>query len=160
MTRFLSNATNRVDAKGRVSVPAHFRQALASRDTSELYALRALEVPAMEVGGMDLLESYEKRIAQEDPFLGIGGDMSFYVHGDSVFLKLDKEGRITITDFVREHTQITDEVAFVGLGHFFQIWEPAALREHFAEVRSRLMEEKKAERAALATARTAGRTAT
>jgi MraZ protein len=139
MDRFLSNGTNRIDAKGRVSIPAHFRSILQKQDRTELYALRALEVPAMDVGGADLLETYEARIAQEDPFLRTAEDMSFYVHGDGAFLKIDQDGRITMTDFIRAHTGITTEVAFVGRGTFFQIWEPDRLETYRAEVRSRLL---------------------
>lgn len=139
MDRFLSSAINRIDSKGRVSVPAHFRSVVQKRGFTDLYALRALDVPAMDVGGPDLLDRYEQRIAVEDPFLQTADDMSFFVHGDGSFLKLDADGRITMTDFVREHTGISSEVAFVGRGLFFQMWEPQRLREHGEEVRKRLL---------------------
>jgi MraZ protein len=138
MNRFLSNAVNRIDAKGRVSVPAHFRSVVQSRGYSELYAIRQLDVPALDVGGLDLLDRYEERIALEDPFLQAADDMSFFVHGDGSFLKIDQDGRITVNDFIREHTGISSEVAFVGRGNFFQIWEPERLRAYGAEVRARL----------------------
>jgi MraZ protein len=138
MNRFLSSAVNRIDAKGRVSVPAHFRSVVQSRGYSELYAIRQLDVPALDVGGLDLLDRYEERIALEDPFLQTADDMSFFVHGDGSFLKLDQDGRITVNDFIREHTGISSEVAFVGRGNFFQIWEPEQLRAYGAEVRARL----------------------
>lgn len=139
MDRFLSSAINRIDSKGRVSVPAHFRAVVQRRGFADLYALRALDVPAMDVGGPDLLDRYEQRIALEDPFLQTADDMSFFVHGDGSFLKLDQDGRITVTDFVREHTGITTQVAFVGRGLFFQIWEPERLRAHGEQVRARLL---------------------
>ena len=154
MDRFLSNAVNRIDSKGRVSVPAHFRTVVNKKGFSELYGLRALDIPAMDVGGPDLLDRYEQRIAAEDPFLQTADDMSFFVHGDGTFLKLDQDGRITVTDFIREHTGITSEVAFVGRGHFFQIWEPERLRVYGAEVRARLSKL----RQAAAAGRSAGNT--
>ena len=138
MNRFLSNAVNRIDAKGRVSVPAHFRTVVQQRGYSELYAIRQLDVPALDVGGLDLLDRYEERMKLEDPFLQTADDMSFFVHGDGAFLKLDQDGRITVTDFIREHTGISSEVAFVGRGNFFQIWEPGKLNAYGAEVRARL----------------------
>jgi len=138
MNRFLSSAVNRIDAKGRVSVPAHFRSVVQQRGYSELYAIRQLDVPALDVGGLDLLDRYEERIALEDPFLQTADDMSFFVHGDGTFLKYDQDGRITVTDFIREHTGISSEVAFVGRGNFFQIWEPGKLSAYGAEVRARL----------------------
>lgn len=140
MDRFLSSAVNRVDAKGRVSVPSHFRAIVQKRGYQDLYALRALDIAALDVGGPDLLDRYEQRIALEDPFLQTADDMSFFCHGDGAFLKLDQDGRITVTDFIRDHTGISQEVAFVGRGHFFQIWEPERLATHAAQVRSRLLE--------------------
>jgi MraZ protein len=139
MDRFLSSAINRIDTKGRVSVPAHFRSVVQRRGFADLYALRALDVPAMDVGGPDLLDRYEQRIALEDPFLQTADDMSFFVHGDGSFLKLDQDGRITVSDFIREHTGIATEVAFVGRGLFFQMWEPERLKAYGAEVRARLL---------------------
>ena len=136
--RFLSNAVNKIDSKGRVSVPALFRGVLQKRGLGELYALQAIDMAAIDAGGMDLLERYEARLAQDDPFLRSSDDMSFFCHGDGAFLKLDKDGRITVTDFIREHTGITDEVAFVGRGHFFQMWQPEKFHAYREEVRKRL----------------------
>lgn len=143
MDRFLSSAVNRIDTKGRVSVPALFRAVVQRRGYQDLYALRALDVPALDVGGLDLLDRYEARIAVEDPFLQTADDMSFFCHGDGMFLKLDQDGRITVTDTIREHTGIADEVAFVGRGSFFQIWEPGRLRSHAEAVRARLLSRRK-----------------
>jgi MraZ protein len=138
MDRFLSSATNRIDAKGRVSVPAGFRSIVQARGYAELYVLRSLDTPSMDVGGPDLLDAFEKRIAEEDPFLQTADDMSFLYYGDGAFLKLDQDGRITMTDFIREHTGITSEVSFVGRGHYFQIWEPKQLADYARQVRERL----------------------
>jgi MraZ protein len=145
MDRFLSSAVNRIDAKGRVSVPAHFRAVLQKRGYADLYALRALDVAALDVGGMDLLDRYEQRIALEDPFLQTADDMSFFCHGDGAFLKLDQDGRITVNDFIREHTGITTDVAFVGRGHFFQVWEPRQFEAYRADARARLTKLRRAE---------------
>lgn len=136
--RFLSNAINNIDAKGRVSVPAHFRQVLAGRGVRELYALQAIGHPAIDVGGVDLLERYEARMAAEDPFGEDYADMSLFAYGDGAFLKFDGEGRIMVTDFIRSHTGITDRVAFVGRNHFFQLWEPSQFEAYRAEARARL----------------------
>ena len=54
MDRFLSSAVNRIDAKGRVSVPAPFRAVVQKRGYQDLYALRALDVPALDVGGLEV----------------------------------------------------------------------------------------------------------
>jgi MraZ protein len=148
MDRFLSSAVNKIDSKGRVSVPASFRAIVQKRGYSDLYAIRQLDVPALDVGGPDLLDGFEQRIAQEDPLLQTADDLAYFYYGDGAFLKLDQDGRITVTDFIREHTGITTDVAFVGKGKVFQIWEPERFRAYGAEVRARLLARRQAASAA------------
>jgi MraZ protein len=138
MDRFLSSAINRIDAKGRVSVPAHFRAIVQKRGYSELYAVRALDAPAFEVGGPDLLDHYAQRIEQEDQFHEMADDMALLYYGDGTFLKLDQDGRITMTDQIRAYTGIATEVAFVGKGRSFQMWEPQRFRAHSEAAIARL----------------------
>jgi MraZ protein len=38
---------------------------------------------------------------------------------------------------LKDHASITDEVAFVGLGTMFQLWEPGRFNRHRAEARER-----------------------
>ena len=137
--RFLSTTVHPVDKKGRVSVPAHFRLVMAARGIDQPYGLRALDVPALNIGGSDFLDAYERRMADEDPFLGLADDMSYFIHGDGMFLKVDPEGRMTVTDAMREQTGIGGEVAFVGRGDFFQVWAPEKLKPYAEEVRARLL---------------------
>jgi MraZ protein len=128
MSRFLSNATNRIDAKGRVSVPAAFRAVLAEREIRELYCFQDFVFPAISVGGPDLLDRFERQIAAEDPFSLAANQMSLLIHGGGIFLKLDAEGRLMITDFVRDFTGIGGEVTFVGRADHFQLWQPEAFQ--------------------------------
>ena len=100
MDRFLSHATNRIDAKGRVSVPAPFRAVLASRGIRELYGFQDFVFPAFSCGGVELLERYERQLAGMDPFSPEANRMSLLVHGGGVFMKLDSEGRLMVTDFI------------------------------------------------------------
>ena len=81
MDRFLSNVTNRIDAKGRVSVPSPFRSVLAQRGIQELYCLQDFAFPAISVGGPDLLERYERQIAFMDSGSPEANAMSLLVHG-------------------------------------------------------------------------------
>lgn len=145
MDRFLSTNVMNIDAKGRVSVPGRFRAVIAQRGYQELYALRALDIPALDVGGPDLLETYEAKIASLDPFLQSADDMSFFIHGDGDFLKMDSEGRLQVNDFIRAHTGVSDRIAFVGRGKHFQIWEPERLSAYAGEVRQRLLKLRQAQ---------------
>ncbi|WP_180901344.1 division/cell wall cluster transcriptional repressor MraZ [Martelella soudanensis] len=135
MNRFLSNATKKVDAKGRVSVPAVFRTVLAERNIAELYCFQDFVFPAISIGGPDLLDRFERQIDQEDPFSAEANSMSLLIHGGGVFAKLDAEGRLMVTDFIRDFTGIDTEVTFVGRADHFQLWEPQAFQEAQAQAR-------------------------
>lgn len=123
-----------------MSVPAQFRSLIQKAGYTELYAIRSLHLPALDVGGPDFLTRFDKKLEDEDPFAETADDMSFYLHADGAFLKLDGEGRITITDFMREHTGLTGEVTFAGANTHFQIWQPERFEAHRAVVRQRLAE--------------------
>lgn len=135
MNRFLSNATNRIDAKGRVSVPAVFRSVLAERNIQELYCFQDFVFPAISVGGLDLLDRFERQIAAEDQFSPAANQMSLLIHGGGVFMKLDAEGRLMVTDFIRGFTGIVNEVTFVGRSDHFQLWQPEAFLALQAQAR-------------------------
>lgn len=135
MNRFLSNATNRVDAKGRVSVPASFRAVLTRLEVSELYCLQDFVFPAINIGGPDLLSQYETQIEALDPFSEEANRLSLLVHGGGIFMKLDGEGRLMVSDFIRSYTGIMDAATFVGRGRYFQLWEPETFQEKASAAR-------------------------
>ena len=141
MDRFLSNAINKVDKKGRVSIPASFRPALKGQTT--LYSLLSVDQPAIEAGGPELIEAGERRLSQMDPLSPDYEYLSLLIHGDSSLMKIDGEGRVVLSDLVLEHTGITDTVSFVGRGHFFQIWEPERFNVYRIEARAKVAELRK-----------------
>ncbi|MDR6633028.1 MraZ protein [Phyllobacterium sp. 1468] len=145
MNRFLGHVTNRIDAKGRVSVPAHFRSIIQAAGHTELYALRSLHLPALDAGGPELLTRFDNHLDGQDLFAENADDMSFYLHADGGFLKLDGDGRITVTDFMREHTGISSDVTFAGANTHFQMWHPDRFEAHRAKVRQRLAEKRRQE---------------
>ncbi|WP_162652646.1 division/cell wall cluster transcriptional repressor MraZ [Lentilitoribacter sp. Alg239-R112] len=135
MNRFLSQVTKKVDAKGRVSVPSVFRNVLMRLNIDELYVFQDFIFPAISIAGPEVLERFERHIDQGDPFSMDANKMSLLIHGGGVFMKLDGEGRLVITDFIRDFTGIEDQVTFVGRGDHFQIWEPSALSRMQDETR-------------------------
>lgn len=136
MDRFLSNTINKVDKKGRVSIPAQFRPVLG--DASRLYLLMSVDQPSVDAGGRELIERKEAYLESLDPFSAEYELYSFVLHGDSSEVKIDGEGRISLNDTIREQTGIQDSVAFVGRGHFFQLWEPGRFQAYRDEARKKV----------------------
>ena len=133
MDRFVSHFTLRLDAKGRVSIPAPFRAVLARDGFEGLYCYPALDRPALDVGGNALLKEIEALIARYSPYSEEREHFSTALFGTSEVLKLDSEGRVVLTDALKAHADIRDEATFAGMGHKFQIWEPGRFRAELAE---------------------------
>ena len=133
MDRFVSHYLLKLDAKGRISVPSSFR-AVLSRDGFEgLYCYPCLDRPALDAGGNALLAEIEALIAGFSPYSEAREQFALSLYGTSETLKIDGDGRVTLTDTLKAHSGITDAAIFVGLGHKFQIWEPGRFRAELAE---------------------------
>ncbi len=132
MDRFVSHYLLRLDAKGRVSVPAPFRAVLKRDGFNGLYCTPALDQPALDAGGSALVAENEALIAGFSPSPKERDRFSLSLYGTSETLKIDREGRVTLTETLKAHAGITDAVTFVGLGHKFQIWEPSRFRTELA----------------------------
>ena len=133
MDRFASHYMLRLDAKGRVSVPASFRAVLARDGFDGLYCYPALDRPALDAGGNALLAEIEALLAGFSPFSDQREQFSLALYGPSETLKIDGEGRVVLTDALKTHAGIADAATFVGLGHKFRIWEPGRFRAELAE---------------------------
>jgi MraZ protein len=133
MDRFVSNYTLRLDAKGRVSIPAPFRAALTRDGIEGLYCYPTLDQPALDAGGNALLAEIEELINSFPAYSDQRDEFSLALYGTSETLKVDGEGRVILPDALKTHAGITEGVAFVGLGHKFQIWEPGRFRAQLAE---------------------------
>jgi len=134
---FLSTYVNKVDRKGRVSVPATFRSTLATnRQPNLLIAFPSMRVPAVECTGSDRIEEMQDRIETLEQFSEEYENLT-QLFADSHPLTMDGEGRVILSERLKQHAQITDDVAFVGLGAMFQLWDPGRYDEHSAAVRER-----------------------
>jgi MraZ protein len=143
MDRFVSHFTLRLDAKGRVSIPAPFRAVLARDGFDGLYCYPALDRPALDAGGNALLQEIEALIAGFSPYSEEREQFATALFGTSEVLKMDAEGRVVLSEPLKTHAAIRDEVTFAGLGHKFQIWEPGRFRAELAEATEKVRALKK-----------------
>jgi MraZ protein len=133
MQRFVANTVLRLDSKGRVSIPAPFRSVLTRDGFEGLYCYPALDQPAIDAGGNALMAEIDALIAQQPLYSTARDHLALALYGTSETLKVDAEGRVILTSHFKEYAGISDQVAFVGLGHKFQIWEPERFRAELAE---------------------------
>ena len=133
MDRFVSNYTLRLDSKGRVSIPAPFRSVLGRDGFDGLYCYPALDRSAIDAGGNALMSEIEVLIARYAPYSEAREQFALSLYGTSETLKIDGEGRVVLSEKLKEHAGIADTATFVGLGPKFQIWEPKRFSAELAE---------------------------
>lgn len=142
MAVFIGTFENKVDRKGRVSVPAQFRQTLVGQSFPGIVAFRSYRAAAVEACGIDFMERLNDSIASMDLFSDAHDDLAATIFADSMQLPFDGEGRIVLPPRLAEHAGIADRAAFVGKGPIFQIWEPDALESYKEAARERAREQR------------------
>lgn len=143
MDRFVSTYTMRLDAKGRVSVPAPYRTVIAKDGLDIVYCHPSLDAPSLDAGGQALLSEIDRLIATLPPYSEERDELATALYGTTESLKLDQDGRVQLTDSLKSHAGIADAAIFVGHGHKFQIWEPDRFRAHLDEAKAKVREMRK-----------------
>jgi MraZ protein len=137
---FLSTYVNLIDRKGRVSVPAPFRAALANQNG--IIVFRSYKAQALEGSGIELMERLSAGLDRLELFSDDRDDLVATIFADCHQLPIDGEGRVVLPKDLLAFAHITGQAAFVGRGPTFQIWEPQAFERYQAEARSRSRERK------------------
>src|SRR5947209_4287704 len=127
---FLSTYHNRIDKKGRVSVPAQFRTVLAAQEFPGLIAYASPLHSCIEACGMARITKLNQRIEKLDPFSEERDALAAMLFGGSVQLAFDTEGRVMLPENLISAAGISEQATFVGKGEIFEIWEPKAFEAH------------------------------
>jgi MraZ protein len=148
MDRFVSTFTNKVDAKGRVSIPAAFRAVLErdgykSGGSAGIYCYPSLDAPALDAGGERLAQKIDGLLAGLQDYSDERDELSVALYGDVQVLSIDADGRIVLPEALRAHAGIDGQVTFVGLGDKFQMWEPGRFAERRERARGKVQDLRK-----------------
>jgi len=115
---FLGRFEHSVDNKGRVAVPARFRDKLSGEliitrgndrclylFTQESWEPLAEKLNALPTGDADARNMRRAIFSAAEP------------------VELDKRGRIIIPDHLRQYASINGNVAVIGVGNYIEIWD-------------------------------------
>ena len=128
MSLFLSSYENRLDTKGRVSVPASFRASVSNEKFAGVVLFRSFTNNCIEGMTMSRMEQMAAATDKMGVFDSELDDLTAMLFADARQLAFDVTGRIIIPSDMLAHAGITDSAIFVGRGNSFQIWNPAAFR--------------------------------
>jgi len=121
---FMSTLMGSLDGKGRVCIPAPYRQILASQNTAGVYLYPSFVDAALECFGQVAVDGLNARLSALDPFLSPAhDDMAMSIIARTQLLPTDEGGRVRLPDPMIAHAGLKDRVAFVGMGQKFKIWD-------------------------------------
>ena len=134
---FLSSYENRLDKKGRVSVPASFRSYLSNLGYNSVICYPSFNNQSIEAWPQDRVEKISNTIDSLNPFDEKRDFFATSILSESSNLQFDSEGRISLLPKLLKHAKIKNSILFVGQGKTFQIWEPLIFEKFKANARKK-----------------------
>ena len=134
---FLSTYENKLDKKGRVSVPAIYRSYLSNLGYNGVICYPSFNNQSIEVWPQDRIEKISNTIDNLNPFEEKRDFFATSILSESINLQFDSEGRISLTPKLLKHAKIKNSMVFVGQGKTFQIWEPTIFEKFKVNARKK-----------------------
>jgi len=134
---FLSSATNNLDAKGRVSVPASFRSHCSASGFDGIVLWPSLDGAYLEGGDVSVLGYYQEMLERMDPYDEGREALELIIFGEGEKLSFDSTGRVGLSPDFREHAGLSGKVTFIGRGRKFEVWDEGAHEARRADLREK-----------------------
>jgi MraZ protein len=141
MTEFVGKFLNRIDKKGRVSVPALWRPKLLGKEFSGIVAQKSEDYNSIDGYSQKYLDRYQQWLDQQDPLLETSEYEATLIFGSSM-LPFDREGRVLLPDLIRKDACLDADALFVGMGRKFRIWEPISFDKYEKKAREHMKKRK------------------
>ena len=142
MRRFRGESLHKVDSKGRVSIPAQFRRVLEEGDPEFKSGINPSCVLVHNQKSRKCLEGYS--ISSINEVDDLVSNLPRYsrereilermLNAQSSYVQIDENGRLVLSNKLRELICVGSEAIFVGMGDKFQVWEPSAYKEDMEQI--------------------------
>ncbi|MCE3255021.1 MAG: mraZ [Rickettsiaceae bacterium] len=136
MALFLSTFENKIDKKGRISVPAQFRASLANQDFAGIIVYESLVNECIEGCDISRIKQLSESIDNLDPFSAKRDSMATTVLGCVVQLPFDGDGRIILPENLIKKAELNDKAIFIGKGPTFEIWNPQKFAKYLEKAKA------------------------
>ncbi len=132
---FLSTYENKIDAKGRVSLPSNFRDIISKEDNTNVIIYKSLSKKCLQGCTQMYIEKLQSAIDNFDPFSQEKDAFETAIFSDSICLDIDKDGRINIPKKYIQYAEIDNIALFVGKGKTFEIWNNKEYEKYYTKCR-------------------------
>lgn len=137
MALFLGTIENKIDIKGRVSVPADFRMAIKNDDFQGVILYHSFTNKCIEGCTMNRMEQLSDATDNLDLFSEENENLNSLIFSDARQLAFDITGRVIIPSDLLEFAGIKGNALFVGRGKTFQIWNVDEFKKYQENAREK-----------------------
>lgn len=142
MSLFLSTYNNKIDKKGRVSIPSQFRSVISSEGSDVVIIYKSVVRNCLEGCAFSRIEKMHEAIEEFDPFSDVKDAFATSILGASHQISFDSEGRIVLPKKLMEEVKLEENAIFIGKGKIFEIWNPDNFEEHIEKSKVIAMKER------------------
>ena len=122
-----------MDAKGRTSLPARFREELKAANEPKVFLMQAPGLKALRAMPLSLWKRFEEQIMLVSPLDKQGQKYVLRYFSSAQEIDLDDQGRVLVPAQLRAYAGLQKEVVWTGTGRDVCLWDRAAFEEHEAE---------------------------
>jgi MraZ protein len=121
-----------IDEKGRVSIPAKFREIL-KRDYGSEQLIITIFDSCLVAYPLTEWQVFEEKMKDFSQLKKEAKSFLRYFYSGAMECAIDDHGRILVPSQFREHAQLSKEIVFVGVMNRFEIWNKGVWEEEFAK---------------------------
>ena len=129
MSGFSGKHYKSLDSKGRLLVPAPFREILSSNHSSKLIITNEVFDKCLSAYPVDEWQKLLEKVNQMPQTSDAVKYFMRRVIGSAVECEIDKQGRVPVVPALRVDAVLNGEVVLLGLGNRIEIWDKGALEE-------------------------------
>ena len=115
-----------MDAKGRIAIPARYRNDFRNQNQSALVITKDPQYPSLKIYSDKEWEKISKKLQSLQGLDPIVRNLQWTILGNAYETEIDVEGRmlVRIPSDLQEYSEITDQkqIALVGMGNKFEVW--------------------------------------
>ena len=111
-----------VDAKGRIAVPARYRQDIVSQSAGHLISTIDPEEKCLLIYPLPEWEIIEQKIESLPSFHPFARRLQRLLIGYATELDMDIQGRVLLSSVLRDYADLNKQVTLVGQGKKFELW--------------------------------------
>lgn len=111
-----------LDAKGRLSIPTRYRDALTDTQAANVVVTIDTDAPCLLLYPMTEWEVIERKIAELPSFNPVARRIQRLLIGHATEVELDGSGRLLIPAVLRDYAALEKDAMLVGQGRKFEIW--------------------------------------